>query len=114
MLIDKSSTWDRVFVALLAVAVAGTLVGLRMYANHLSAKKAEQAASSAQEPKRVLHLEAITNVYECERDGRRVLTDRPCGTGVPIRVLSDEDRRVPNQIEVREAGKNDDRPPRSE
>jgi hypothetical protein len=87
MLKDQSNTWDRLFVGLLVVAVIGTWVGMRLYANHLKAEKAEQAAAAAKEPRRVLHLEAITHVYECERDGERVLSDRPCGTGVEIRVI---------------------------
>jgi flagellar basal body-associated protein FliL len=87
MLTNKSNTWDRAFVALLVVAVIGTWAGMGLYANHLKAEKAEQAAAAAKEPRRVLHLEAITHVFECERDGKRVLSDRPCGTGVEIRVI---------------------------
>ena len=93
-MLDKiAETRDRVFVTLLIVAVIGTLIGIRLYANHLKAEKAKAAAEQsmgkgmpAQSPG-VLHLEALTHVYECERDGKRVLTDRPCGTGVPIRVI---------------------------
>jgi hypothetical protein len=87
VLTNKSNTWDRAFVVLLVVAVSGTWLGMRMYADHLETKKAEQVATAAKEPRRVLHLEAITHVYECERDSKRVLSDRPCGTGVPIRVI---------------------------
>jgi hypothetical protein len=94
MLDNTAETHDRVFIALVIVAVIGTLIGIRLYANHLNAEKAKGAAAEhsmqkgmpAQSP-RVLHLEALTHVYECERDGKRVLTDRPCGTGVPIRVI---------------------------
>jgi hypothetical protein len=88
---DKSNTWDRAFVALLVVAVIGTWVGMRLYADHLKTQKAEQAAAAAKAPRRVLHLEAITHVYECERDGQRILSDRPCGTGVQIRVRDTSD-----------------------
>jgi hypothetical protein len=94
MLDNIAETRDRVFVTLLVVAVIGTLIGIRLYANHLKAEKAQAAAAEqstgkgmpAKSPD-VLHLEALTHVYECERDGKRVLTDRPCGTGVPIRVI---------------------------
>jgi hypothetical protein len=95
MLTYESNTWDRVFVALLALSVIAVLVGIRLYANHLQAEKAAMAATE-KEPKRVLHLEAITHVYECERDGQRVLTDRPCGSGVPIRVI-EQPKRKPAQ-----------------
>jgi flagellar basal body-associated protein FliL len=90
MLTDKSKKWDRLFVALLVIAVTGTWVGMHLYANHLKAEKAEQAAA-AKEPRRVLRLEAITHVFECERDGKRILSDRPCGTGVQIRVKETRD-----------------------
>jgi hypothetical protein len=94
---DTAETRDRVFVTLLIVAVVGALIGIRLYANHLKAQKAAALAAnpvevsaidtSTKEPPRVLHLEALTRVFECERDGKRVLTDRPCGTGVPIQVI---------------------------
>ena len=88
MLIEKFSISDRAFVALLAVAVLGTLLGLRLYANHLKSEQAaKQSMPSSQAPRNVLHLEAITDVYECERDGQRVLSDHPCGTGVQIQIL---------------------------
>jgi hypothetical protein len=96
MITHESHTWDRVFVALLVVSVIATLLGMRVYANHLKAEKASMSTpkTSRQAPKNVLHLEAITNVHECERDGQRVLTDRPCGSGVPIRVLGDAKEEV--------------------
>jgi hypothetical protein len=86
MLIEKISTSDRTFVALLVVAVLSALLGIRLYANHL---KAEHAAKQAlpQAPRNVLRLEALTHVYECERDGKRVLSDHPCGTGVQIKIV---------------------------
>jgi hypothetical protein len=88
-------TRDRVFVTLLVVAVLGALIGIRLYASHLQAEKAKQASlttstsdkTTPQQSPRVLKLEALTHVFECERDGKRVLTDRPCGTGVPIQVI---------------------------
>jgi hypothetical protein len=91
MFIDESDRRDHVFAIVLVIAVVAALVGMRLYANHLHAQKAVAPPTSeqsrTQEQQRVLHLEAITNVYECERDGQRVLTDRPCGVGVPIRVI---------------------------
>jgi hypothetical protein len=90
MLTEESNTWDRTFIALLAVAVLGTLFGLRMYASHLKANKADRVISTPQPAPGVLKLEAIEHVYECERDGARVVTDRPCGSGVPVRVLVGE------------------------
>jgi hypothetical protein len=94
MITHESSTWDRVFVALLVFAVIATLLGMRAYANHLNAQAAStrMQKKTLETPKRVLHLEAITNVHECERDGQRVLTDRPCGSGVPIRVIEQTNR----------------------
>jgi hypothetical protein len=106
---DEAEARDRVFITLLVVAVLGALIGIRLYASHLKAEKAKQAAliaaaaaaptrinePSSQSPPRVLHLEALTHVYECERDGQRVLTDRPCGTGVPIRIINEPNRMQP-------------------
>jgi hypothetical protein len=83
MLTAESNRWDRIFVALLAVAVIGTLLGLRLWADHLQANK---AAISTPSSAGVLKLEAIEHVYECERDGKRIVTDRPCGAGVRVRV----------------------------
>jgi hypothetical protein len=90
MLTPESNTWDRTFVALLAVAVLGTLFSLRMYASHLKATKTDPVTSIPQPASGVLKLEAIEHVYECERDGKRIVTDRPCGAGVPVRVLVGE------------------------
>jgi hypothetical protein len=84
MFTPESNSSDRKFFAVLAVAVVLTLVGLRLWANHLNASKPARVDSNATPG--VLRLEAIEHVYECERDGVRVLTDRPCGTGVPVRV----------------------------
>jgi hypothetical protein len=95
---DQAEARDRVFITILIVAVVAALIGIRLYASHLKAEKARQAVAvpatsaiteepTSQVPPRVLHLEALTHVYECERDGQRVLTDRPCGTGVQIRVV---------------------------
>ena len=106
---DEAEARDRVFISLLVVAVLGALIGIRLYASHLKADKAKQAAliataaaaptvinePSSQSPPRVLHLEALTHVYECERDGQRVLTDRPCGTGVQIRIINEPNRMQP-------------------
>ena len=80
---------DRKFFALLAIIVAATLAGLHFWATHLRASKPDPVKRA---PKNVLHLEAIEHVYECDRDGKRVLTDRPCGTGVPIRVIESADK----------------------
>jgi hypothetical protein len=85
---EKFSTSDRAFVAVLVVAVLGTLLGIRLYANHLRAEQAARRSlpSATQAPRNVLRLEAITHVYECERDGQRVLSDHPCGTGVEVQI----------------------------
>jgi len=104
---EEADTSDRTFIALLIVAVLVVLFGIRLYANHLKAGQAarvtsipQQPASStiektaSQEPARVLRLEAITHVYECERDGQRVLSDRPCGTGVQVRVIREPKKGV--------------------
>ena len=102
---EDADTSERRFIALLVAAVFVVLLGIRFYANHLNQEKAlaaqrlsEAAAESAtQNPRRVLHLEAITHVYECERNGQRVLTDRPCGTGVPIRFIDEPTRADPTK-----------------
>ena len=82
---DKSATSDRTFIILLIAAVFLVLLGIRFGTHFLDERKAQPKPKG--DPSRTLHLEAIEHVYECERDGQRVLTDRPCGTGVPVRVI---------------------------
>lgn len=78
---DQPTLKDRLFIPLLVFAVFGAVLGLREYVNRSQAGKPARS-------REVLYLEAVDHVYECERDGQRVLTDRPCQTGVPIKVLS--------------------------
>jgi hypothetical protein len=98
---QDTDTKDRLFIAALIVAVFATLLGIHFYANHLQANE----RATPQEPRRVLHLEALTHVYECERDGQRVLTDRPCGTGVEIRVITKATPIQPRDTTAPGAGK---------
>ena len=78
---EQPTLKDRLFIPLLVIVVFGAVFALREYVNRF------QAGEPAR-PREVLYLEAIDHVYECERDGKRVLTDRPCQTGVPVKVLS--------------------------
>jgi hypothetical protein len=72
---------DRLFIPLLVIAVFSAVFVLREYVNRSQAGKPART-------REVLYLEAVEHVYECDRDGKRVLTDRPCQTGVPVKVLS--------------------------
>lgn len=76
---DQPTLKDRLFLPLLVIAVVGAAFALREYVNRSQVRKPARE---------VLYLEAVDHVYECERDGKRVLTDRPCQTGVPVKVLS--------------------------
>lgn len=77
---EQPTVKDRLFIPLLLIAVFSALFALREYVNRSQLGKPVRA-------REVLYLEAVDHVYECERDGKRVLTDRPCQTGVPVKVL---------------------------
>ena len=82
---DEPSFKDRLFIPVLVVVVFGSMLALRAYVNRSQTGKPARS-------REVLYLEAVDHVYECERDGKRVLTDRPCQTGVPIKVLKPKER----------------------
>ena len=77
---EDRSFKDRLFIPALVIAVFGSMLAFRAYVNRSEAGKPART-------REVLYLEAIDEVYECDRDGKRVLTDRPCQTGVPVKVL---------------------------
>lgn len=77
---EQPTVKDRLFVPLLVIAVLCAVLALREYVNRSQAGKPARS-------REVLYLEAVDDVYECDRDGKRVLTDRPCRTGVPVKVL---------------------------
>lgn len=77
---EQPTLKDRIFIPLLVIAVVGAMLAWRHYVNR-------SQAGNLPRSREVLYLEAIEDVYECERDGQRVLTDRPCQTGVPVKVL---------------------------
>lgn len=77
---EQPTLKDRLFIPLLVILVFSAVFALREYVNRSQAGKPARS-------REVLYLEAIDRVYECERDGERVLTDRPCQTGVPVKVL---------------------------
>jgi len=71
---------DRLFIPALVIVVFGSMFAFRAYVNRSDAGKPARS-------REVLYLEAIEEVYECDREGKRVLTDHPCQTGVPVKVL---------------------------
>ena len=83
---EERSFKDRLFIPVLVIVVFGSMLALRECVNR------SQAGKPARE---VLYLEAVDQVYECDRDGKRVLTDHPCQTGVPVKVLKGGERTDP-------------------
>jgi hypothetical protein len=107
MFTEEDSSRDRIFVVLLVVALFGGLIAIRMHAGSSKYAPPERppiqsttpAVAIAEptprvryQPARVVRSDAIAAIYECERNGQRVLSDRPCGPGAEVRIISTPNR----------------------
>lgn len=52
--------------------------------------------------------DAIARVFECERNGQRILSDQPCGTDASVREIA-----APNRMRAQDTSSLYDPPPRS-
>jgi hypothetical protein len=123
MFTEEPNTWDRVFVVLLVIAVFGGLAALRMYAatRDVSTQLAESAQPPSNDletkpvprvqfaPSRVVRDDGIARVYECDRDGQRILSDQPCGSHAQVRIVT-----APNRMDAQDTSGlyEQDSPPR--
>jgi hypothetical protein len=104
---DSDSTRDRVFVVLLVIAVFGALIWIRIVVgtreqietNQQQAAERIRAPSPPVEPSGVQHepvrterKRSIARIFECERDGQRVLSDQPCGSDAQVRMIDAPNR----------------------
>ncbi len=119
MFTEASNTRDRVFVVLVTLAVFAGLAWVRMHANVQSSESREaenvplieqpllepvpdQPAPvlDARPSERIVPVDAIATIYECEQDGHRILSDQPCGAAATVRTI-----RQPNLMDAQDTSR---------
>lgn len=103
MFTEEQDSSDLLTVALVALVVILLFAGIYLVRRQAPDSVARSAAMTAPAPTRP-HVEVrdvpvkavssatIAIAYECWRDGQRILSDRPCGTGAFVREIAEPNR----------------------
>lgn len=125
MFTDDAERRDWLFGLLVTVLVIGVLYFIRSHTIEQNASReapAEVATISEDEiravptairndmaiPESTPVVPAIARIFECERNGQRILSDRPCGAGVSVRYVV-----APNTMDAQDTSGLYRAPPRS-
>lgn len=101
MFTEERDKWDVLIGVIVVALVAGGVYVVRSHSPEMSAPPPLSATAPSRETPRIeMHRSAvepsaessIAVVYECRRDGQRILSDRPCGSDAAMRTIAEPNR----------------------